>query len=125
MPITVVAELVVNCIPTAAGNGNTTANMTRPFAIMDVTCHCTATDGGAGTAQLLRQPAAGGGYTAITNAIVFTTANNVTRAGTLDGAQTVFATGDSLRLTLAGGTGAGGAGTENGFVRAWILPTAI
>ena len=112
--------------PAAAGNGNTDNTMVRAFTIFDVSLVCTVTDGGgAATMQLFRQAGGAGAFTSFTNAMACTTSGAVARTTTLVQAQRVFAVGDVLRITLAGGTDAAGAGAENGVAYARFIPAAI
>ena len=101
MSLAIAPLFLLSITPTAAGAGNTDHTVTRPFTLVDGTVEATATQAG-GTAQISRQLAAGGGFVAVTDAVVCTTDDALVGVGSLATATKTFAAGDTLRLILAG-----------------------
>lgn len=122
MAISVLGSVgLLACSPTSAGNGTTSAAVTRGFVLYDATTVCSVADSGAAaTAQISRQALGSGSFNAVTSTMACTAANAVARCTTIDVAQSTFVSTDVVRLTLAGGTAAAGAGTENGIVYATV-----
>ncbi len=81
---------------TSAAN-STAASITVPFAceVIDVVVQARATSG-SGSATVRK------GTNAISNAIVMATDTNITRAGTIDDAQSTLAAGDNLNVITNG-----------------------
>lgn len=96
---------------TAAAN-STAATISVPFAceVVDVVVQARATSG-SGTATLRKTT------TAITNAIVMDTDLAITRAGTIDDAQSTLAAGDNLNVITAGAN-------DRGLVSVFVRRTA-
>lgn len=69
------------------------------FELLDVVCQKRGAAGAANTVQVKKAA------TAITDAIACATDTNVTRAGTIDDAQSTFAVGDTLRITVTRAAG--------------------
>lgn len=101
MPLAFLAALICDMTPAAAGAGNTTFVLTRPLTILDFEVIGTATQAG-GTITIHRQPAAGGGFVAATDAVPCAVIDTKTLAVQIVQAQAAFAIGDSLRLVVAG-----------------------
>jgi len=85
-------------VPDAA-TGDIDIVMNDKFEVVDVTCIKRAGAGAANTMQIKN------GANAISNAIACDTDNAVTRAGTIDDAQSVIAAGGTLRLTATRAAG--------------------
>ena len=117
MSLTIRPLFVVEVAPSAAGAATTNHTITRPFTIVDGTVQSTATDAGA-TMQILRQPAAGGGYVATTDAAACTPVTTLTGFATLNPATGTFAVGDSLQVAMAGGAAEIGIGHLYAFMTA-------
>lgn len=86
------------CDLTLSGAGVTTDHtVSREFELLDAHCIASAAVGG-GTMAIQRQPAAGGGFNALSSALVCAVIGDIGRSTTWAQAQMSFARGDTLRL---------------------------
>jgi hypothetical protein len=86
----------------AEGGGTTLTfdyTVTRGLEIVDVLVNTNTAPAGATTATVSRQALGAGGFTDVTDAMVVTLADDITRAGTIAAAQATCAATDVLRVT--------------------------
>jgi len=81
------------------GQGTFDYTTTRGFEVVDVACMGQTGKAGGATAIVCWQPAAGGGFTDISDAMLAGWANIIVRADTINETAATFERGDTVRVT--------------------------